>query len=211
MILFKMVDTAVLQSDWYREERGLKAEIVTYAIALLRHSLIEEGKDINLSTIFNNQRASESLLDCIVSLARTVREKIMDPVFTNGVTNPSEFCKSEKGWDKIKGIEVGHAALAAGDVLTTEQIEAAEEERKDINEAGATISSFEFVQSITPEEWDLIAEFHSGTYPPSHANVKIPRACANLHRFGKVPSIKDLDQAKMIRDLAVGEGFEYVS
>ena len=38
-ILFKEVDKAVSQSDWYQEERGFKAEAVTFAIASVRKRL----------------------------------------------------------------------------------------------------------------------------------------------------------------------------
>ena len=38
-ILFKTVDSAILTSDWYKENAGLKAETSTYSIALLLFKL----------------------------------------------------------------------------------------------------------------------------------------------------------------------------
>lgn len=130
MILFKMVDAAVLRAAWYKEERGLKAEIVTYAIALLRHALLKHHKDINLSSIYRRQAVPEKLLNVVVSLAKTIRENITDLEFTGGVTNPSEFCKSERGWEKIQSLEVDISQLGDGDVLSAEHVprQSAEEE-----------------------------------------------------------------------------------
>lgn len=210
MILFRMVDSAVLQADWYKEERGLKAEIITYSIALLRHTLLEEKKDIDLSSIYRRQAVSEALLSLIVSIARTIRQYITDFEFTDGVTNPSEFCKSEKGWKKIQKIEVDLSLLGDRDVLSSEQAADAEKEKRNVNEASKTITGLEYVMSIQAEEWDMLAEYNARTYPPAHRNVGIPRKCSELHRFGKVPSDKQLNMAKNIREAAYQDGFDFI-
>lgn len=211
MLLFRMVDSAILQADWYKEERGLKAEIVTYSIALLRHLLQKKKKDINLSSIYLNQGVSDSLLNVLVSTAQTVRMNITDIEFTGGVTNPSEFCKSEKGWGKIQSVKIDLSGLRGSDVLSADEVRDVKEENRDINEAAKSITGYEFVQAISLEEWDLIAEYHARTYPSSHANVGIPRACAKLHRFGAIPSVKQMQKAKEIRTAAYDAGFDYVA
>jgi len=40
MILFRAADYAIPRSEWYKAEKGLKAEVVTYTLALLRYSAI---------------------------------------------------------------------------------------------------------------------------------------------------------------------------
>lgn len=210
MILFRMVDSAVLQVDWYKEECGLKAEIVTYSIALLRHTLLDKKKDIDLSSIYRRQAVSDVLLSLIVSIARTIREHITDFEFTGGVTNPSEFCKSEKGWKAIQKIEVDISGLGEGDVLSAEQLSDAKSERKEVNTVAQSITGLEYVMSISAEEWDLIAEYNAKVYPASHMNIGIPRKCAGLHRGGGVPSDKQLKLAKDIRAAAYQDGFEFI-
>ena len=140
MILFKMVDASILQADWYKAERGLKAEIVTYSIALLRHALLKNKQDIDLASIYRRQRVSDALLNEIVSLSKVVRECITDIEFTGGVTNPSEFCKSEKGWKKIQSIEVDLSELGTGHVLSAEEADDAEKEKRGLNDASQTIT-----------------------------------------------------------------------
>ncbi len=210
MILFRMTDTAILQAEWYKEERGLKAEIVTYSISLLRHALLQEKKDIDLSSIYQRQNVADALLNTIVAIAQKIRECITDFEFTGGVTNPSEFCKSEKGWKKIQSIEIDLSALGDGDVLSEEQASNASEERRDVNEAGQLIIGLEYVMAVTSEEWDLVAEHYANTYPPDHKNVGIPRKCANFLRGSKMPSDKQLNLAKEIRDSAYLDGFDFI-
>jgi hypothetical protein len=210
MILFRMTDTAILQAEWYKEERGLKAEIVTYSIALLRHVLLQEKKDIDLSAIYRRQHVADALLNTIVTLAQKIRECITDFEFTGGVTNPSEFCKSEKGWKKIQSMEIDLSSLGEGDVLSEEQASHASEERRDVNEVAQSIFGVEYVMAVSVEEWDLIAEHYANTYPTNHKNVGIPRKCANFLRGSQLPSDRQLNLAKEIRDSAYLDGFDYI-
>lgn len=211
MLLFRTLDAEILQTEWYRRERGLKAEIVTYSIALVRHALLQEKKDINLSSIYLNQAVSDSLLELLVHAAQMIRTKITDIEFTGGITNPSEFCKSENGWKRIQSIQIDSSILAEGDVLSAREIRELKKENRDINEAAESISGYEFVLGVSAEEWDLIAEYNATIYPTSHANVGIPRKCANLHKFGTLPSAKQMQLAKTIRDAAYEAGFDYVA
>lgn len=210
MILFRTIDSALLQTDWYKNERGLKAEIVTFSIALIRHALVHEGRDIDLAAIYRRQKVSESLCRLITDTAKDIREKITDIDFTDGVTNPSEFCKSERGWKKIKTMHVDTAALGNGDVLSNEAVIDAQSERKEVNSASNAISIFEYALSVSNQEWDLIAEFNKKLYPSDHKYVVIPRKCASMHHGGGVLSDRQLKTAKEIRDAAYAAGFEFV-
>ena len=213
MILFRSVDTAVLQAEWYKDERGLKAEIVTYAIALLRYALTEQDKDIDLASIFKHQRVSNLLLDRIVALARTIRTKITDFEFTGGVTNPSEFCKSEKGWNKIQTLDVDLDALGVGEILSSQEVSSADDERDGVNTASQTIGAYEYVMDVSANEWDSLAEFYSKLYPSSHKNVGIPQKCANMHRHPNMVMLSErqFEQAKQIRIAAQKDGFDFIS
>jgi len=111
ILLFKQLDSLISKSDWYKKERGLKAEAVTYTIALVRTRLLERHKDINLAYIFNEQNISENLAKVLVAAAKLIRKNIMSIEFRNGAANPAEFCRDEKGWDKIKQTIIDVSAL----------------------------------------------------------------------------------------------------
>jgi len=210
MILFREADSAILRSDWYKAEKGFKAEAVTYTLALLRHVLLEEEKDINLSRIYQNQTVPESLMNFIVSLAERVRNNITDPEFRGGVANPSEFCKSEKGWLRFHGMEIDLSSIVNADIISGDQIDDKEEENKALNNVSKSMSDFESVMQVSDKEWELIAGYYTDTFGPEHINVGIPRACVSLHRYGKLPTDKQLKQAVQIREKAYSDGFDFV-
>ena len=66
-ILFRTTEKEISSSEWYKAEKGLRAETVTYTIALLRHLLLKEKEDLNLNRIFQNQKLSDSLISQILN------------------------------------------------------------------------------------------------------------------------------------------------
>ncbi|RLA41674.1 MAG: hypothetical protein DRR42_24395 [Gammaproteobacteria bacterium] len=211
MILFRQSDSAILRSDWYKAEKGFKAEAVTYTLALLRHSLLEKGKDINLTRIYQNQSVSDNLMAFIVSLAKLVRNNITDPSFRGGVANPSEFCKSEKGWLRFLKMNVDLSGIERADIIDGEQKDEQKKESKEIGKALKSINHFEYVMKVKPAEWQAVADYFDPAYGPGHANVGIPTQCVALHTQGKVPSDKQLKMAVDIREKAYADGFDFVS
>lgn len=210
MILFRGADTAIPASEWYKEEKGLKAEVVTYTLALLRHSLLKNGLDINLGRIYKEQTVSQGLLNFIVNLGQKVRNKITDPSFRGGIANPSEFCKSEKGWDKIKKLEIDISGIAHQDLINKSQKDQVKKEKKEIKSAEKVISHLEYVMKVSSKEWSLISDFYATTYTPDHMKVGIPQKCAALIQYGKMPTDKQMKMAVDIREKAYQEGFDFV-
>jgi hypothetical protein len=211
MILFRESDKAIVSSGWYKNEKGFKAEAVTYTLALLRYSLLEEGKDINLSRIYQNQTVSEELMDFIISLAEVVRNNITNPRFRGGVANPSEFCKSEKGWDKIKKISFDLSVLPRIDIISGDEINDKKHVKKEINIIAKQISDYEVVMQVSVKEWELIGGYFINDYGPEHMNVAIPKLCVFLHQGLKVPTDKQLKSAVKIREKAYSSGFDFVN
>ncbi|MDC1043741.1 AIPR family protein, partial [bacterium] len=209
-ILFRGVDSAILQADWYKEDRGLKAEMVTYGIALLRHSLIARNQDIDLSLIYKRQSVSPTLLATTIMLARRVRDHVTDLEFTGGVANPSEFCKSEKGWKKIQGVAVDLDSLEPSDVLSARQSAEARKDKLELDKASKAISALDYVMEVTALEWDAIAAYNLQRFPMRHRNVGIPEKCASFRLTGDIPSDKQMKLAKEIREEAYRSGFDFI-
>lgn len=211
MILFRSLDRAILTSEWYKNENGLKAEAVTYTISLVRHSLQKDKKDISLKRIYDSQAASTELLSQLVSIAQTVRDKIADQGFRDGVVNPSEFCKSERGWKKVQTLSVDISQFSPRDIANDDDLLEKASEDKESNKLSASISDFEQVQAISHQEWEMISShFRESGYPSTHQNVSIPRSCAVLNSTGKmIPTERQLKAAIKLRQLAYQEGFEF--
>jgi len=211
MLLFRAADYAIPRSDWYREEKGLKAEVVTYTLALLRFSLQKNKKDINLERIYKKQAVSKPLIDYIVELGKFVRDKITDPTFRGGIANPSEFCKSEKGWLKFQELEIDLSSLDPQDLLTHSQLEEVKEKKIELHKTSKIITDLEYVMEVSSNEWLAISNFYTEKYDAMHMSARIPIKCAGLIQKGKMLTDKQLKMAVLIRNQAYVEGFDYVA
>ncbi len=209
-ILFRTIDKSVLKSEWYKEESGFKAEAVTFGIALLRHKLLAKGVDVNLEKIFQRQALSVSLEETLVEAARIVREAISDTSFRGGVSNPSEFCKSENGWKRIQMLQVDVAALSSDDLVGKEEKQEVESNAKKLNETSKSLNDFEVVMSYGADYWKALASFNLKRYRLDDIQVAVPSKCAVMREGrGRPLSPKQLKAAIRLSAEAEEAGFSF--
>ncbi len=95
-ILFRRLDKEVALSEWYKNDKGLKAQTVAYTIAACAHAFREAGQQIDLIRIWRDQEVPTALLDWMLNQAQTVHRILNNP--PGIVKNPTEFCKKEFCW-----------------------------------------------------------------------------------------------------------------
>jgi len=95
-ILFRRLDKEIAQSEWYKNDKGLKAQTVAYAVSACAQSFRDHGQQIDLLRIWREQDVPPILLDWMVSQAKAVHKILNNP--PGIVKNPSEFCKKEFCW-----------------------------------------------------------------------------------------------------------------
>ena len=104
-ILFRWTDSMVSKSDWYKADRGYKANIVTYTIAWLINFLKESKKARpDLQQIWKNQDVSDELKEALSRCAREVSSKIK--VTPPEMKNISEYCKRQVCWATVSKLKI---------------------------------------------------------------------------------------------------------
>lgn len=110
-ILFNGIRARVLKADWYKQEPGYLANIVTYAVAKLGASVQSEksGMKFNLGRVWAEQSFSDELWGVLESIAILVRRTLTDP--GRPVVNVTEWAKREACWAAMKSarLELGRA------------------------------------------------------------------------------------------------------
>ena len=101
-ILFRRLDKEVALSDWYKNDKGLKAQTVAYTIAACADAFRESGQQIDLIRIWRDQEVPSVLLDWMLEQAQAVHRILNNP--PGAVKNPTEFCKKDFCWTlHVKG------------------------------------------------------------------------------------------------------------
>jgi hypothetical protein len=98
-IVFRGVDKLVGRSDWYQQDRGYKAQIVTYSIAWLVHHLQARGQEIDLNVIWQRQELPAEIADALAQIAPQVAETIKDA--PPAMKNVGEYCKQQACWAAV--------------------------------------------------------------------------------------------------------------
>ena len=101
-LLFIRLDEIVQRSEWYRSDRGYKAQIVTYTIAACAEGFRAAGLQIDLDRIWREQEVPKILLEWMFVEAWRVSEILKSP--PESVRNVTEFAKREFCWVQyVKG------------------------------------------------------------------------------------------------------------
>lgn len=110
-ILFRGLDKHIMQSQWYKDNRGHKAEIVTYTISYFTNWLEKQGFIFNTEKIWKEQSLSSELVACLDEIAQQVREFITNP--PSHVINVREYCKKEECWKSLKSKSLEISGMAS--------------------------------------------------------------------------------------------------
>ena len=89
-ILFRTAERIVQQQNF----GGYRANIVTYTLALLSHATSQR---VDLDRVWREQTLSDNLRVTIAELSHEVHRIITNPP---GSRNITEWCKSERCWDR---------------------------------------------------------------------------------------------------------------
>lgn len=146
MIMFKHTEKLVTHQAWY--EKGYRANIVTYAIAVLRRLIKAQfpGYELDLNLIWNRQEVPDSITVALAAITKAVFSVITDPA--RDTINVTQWCKREACWTKVKLIEISLNKNIKKALIATEEIRLAEKEAK---------SDQKFLSDLEAQEKVIIA------------------------------------------------------
>ena len=100
-ILFRWTDHMVGSSEWYRRERGYKAQIVTYTVAWVVSRVREKlNSEIDLRQIWTRQSVLGPLATALSEAAPHVATAIKET--PESVRNVSEYAKRQACWASVR-------------------------------------------------------------------------------------------------------------
>lgn len=104
-IVFRETDRLVGRSEWYRTDRGYKANIVTYAISwLVNHLKEDRRRAIDFQAIWSRQELPEELKEVLLDIAEQVAVTIKDT--PENARNVSEYAKQQQCWARISKLDI---------------------------------------------------------------------------------------------------------
>lgn len=99
-ILFRKTENLVSAQEWYQQ--GYRAQIVTYAIALLSYLLKKQYPKFNLDflRIWKEQAIPQEIINEMTNITKFVNDSINDP--DRETINVTQWCKRAECWKRVQ-------------------------------------------------------------------------------------------------------------
>lgn len=201
-IVFRELEQLVQQAPWYAQ--GYRANIVTYAIALVIDKIVQSGRALNFDRIWQRQTMGEGLKAELLGVAEKVLTRIVAAAKEGGVSNVTEWCKRPACWDDLRS-RVSVSLPPEAELITRSEARQGEregrEDQKLTNEAEAQMQAV----ARGGEYWKKMLIWAERSPAVAPSEMELLRLAAQLPR--KVPSGPQAIRLVQIEAKALGEGF----
>ncbi len=205
-ILFRSLDKKIMKEIWYQNDKGYKANIVTYTIAKLVKMVQAKRRYLDLEKIWNNQKLSVILENQLLSIAEIIHEEIRNT--PAGITNVSEYCKTIMCWDKIKNLNIPFNEELYADLLEITDIREAETNAGTKQQIQKGIQIQTYVLEKGADYWKKVSVFGLENKLLTEKEIGILTTACMIPQ--KLPSEKQSDVLVKIEEKVLREGFSVV-
>lgn len=204
-IMYKATDEIVKQSDWYKETRSYKANVVAYTLSIIFDYVHKnkKGYEIDFGRIWNAQDIYEELENQIRILSREVYNFITGPRDTENVT---EWCKKELCWTRAKNqIWTINDPFIYSLVEKTEIKETAKEEKK-TRELVNEVDLLKDIIARGSDYWKQMLAWGQERRLLSGKETSVIKLIINMNITGRIPTDKQAKVVYQARERMIKEG-----
>jgi len=158
-LLFRHTERLVTGQSWY--EKGYRANIVTYTIALLAYLIKRDFPDrsFDFQSLWKRQGISDSL-----ERQMTILSKVVFDVLTaenRGIQNVTEWSKRETCWDRVRNLPLHLLPEAEEWVVDKEEVLSAARSAKREQKVISGIEAQIFVVNLGAKYWQDMLQWSS--------------------------------------------------
>ena len=193
-ILYRKTDEIVKNTEWYKEKRSYKANVVAYTISLIFNYIRKhhKGFELDFERIWNNQGLYKELEDEISVLSKEVYNFITGPRDTENVT---EWCKREACWLKAKEqLWTFNDEFIYTLVEKDELYKDVKQERKN-QQLSNEVDALKEILSRGSDYWNKVMIWGQNEKQLSPKEINILKMVININMTGRIPTDK---QAKVV-------------
>ena len=169
-IVFRATERLVSSQSWY--QGGYRANIVAYTIAKIAHEVAEQGRGVDIESIWRRQAVGPGLAEAVASLAEQVHDVLVDP--PTGISNVTEWAKKQGCWDRVRMLNVELPPMVGDELISAaEQQDAVRGARRDQRQLNGIEAQIAVVNAggqfwadalgwgrsrdlLTPTEWGVL-------------------------------------------------------
>lgn len=204
-IIYKRTDEIIKKSEWYRENRSYKANVIAYTMSVIFDFIRKKRKnyELDFKRIWNEQNVYEELEEQITILQNEVHNFITGPRITENVT---EWCKKELCWTRAQEQvwTISNAFLAT--LVSKEDVEAEKKENKQTQKLANEVNALKEIYTRGPQYWSQVLEWGLTRSMLSEKEASIIRLSVNMFVTGRIISDKQAQVVILARKRLIENG-----
>ena len=193
-IIYKCADELIRESEWYKEKRSYKANIIAYSLSIIFYYIRRnrKGYDLDFNRIWNQQGIYEELEDQLIILTKEVYDYITGPRETENVT---EWCKKEICWERAKSRVWTINTPFIRTLVSNLDIEDEVKDEKDTRKIANEVEALKEIIARGSDYWKKVLFWGMNNRMLSDKEMSILKMIINMNITGRIPTDK---QAKVV-------------
>lgn len=155
-IMFKTIETIISNEEWYINNKGYRAQLVTYTFSKLMYEIKSIGKFFNFKKTWDKQELQQESVEDIKNISKLCFDVFSDP--SRQYLNIGEYCKREICWTKVKEKPYNLTDLIKGILLDKEDKFAEEKSAKNEQKFNNEISNSVEIYNLGVKYWTDLLE-----------------------------------------------------
>lgn len=204
-IIFKRTDDIVKESEWYKENRSYKANVVAYTMSVIFNHIRKKkkGYELDFKRIWNEQDIYEELAEQIDVLQNEVHNFITGPRPTENVT---EWCKKELCWTRAQDQfwTINDDFLAT--LISKEESEAESKDSKVVQKISNEVNALKEIFARGNKYWSEVLKWGEENKMLSDKEISILKLSINMFVTGRVISDKQAQVVLSARKKLIENG-----
>ena len=184
-IIYKRTDEIIKQSEWYRENRSYKANVIAYTMSIIFNHIRKKHKgfEIDFKRIWNEQAVYEELDEQLTVLQNEVHNFITGPRPTENVT---EWCKKELCWTNAQEQvwTINNAFIAT--LVSKDEVEAEKKENRQTQKLVNEVNALNEIFARGAQYWKAVLDWGLSRRLLSEKEISILRLTVNMFVTGRV-------------------------
>lgn len=204
-IMYKCTDQIIKETEWYKEKRSYKANVIAYTLSLIFYYIHHnrKGYEIDFDRIWNMQDIYEELEDQIKVLTKEVYDFITGPRETENVT---EWCKKEACWSRAKAKVWTFNDPFLYTLVSKSEMENEVNEEKATRKIANEVDSLKEILARGSDYWKQMMEWGDNRGLLSEKEVSILKMVINMNYTGRIPTDKQAKVVMSARKRMIQEG-----
>ena len=205
-MIFRWTDKHINTSEWYKEDRGYKSQIVTYTLAALQNSIKTVKAEVNFTKLWNKQELPASLQKLISELAPKVGDIIKSP--PPEVRNVAEYCKRQYCWKRVSDeITIDVEKEISDCLISKEKAREVKKEGRATQRIDNSIEAQTKVVELT-DEWAAVQEFGQRNRLFKPSDHRLVDSAKRMKTSGRIPVEWECVTLVQIYNKVVDEGYK---